>query len=92
MSILEGFLLKILRSDPISKEDAGQMNIIVRRPYDYLETELLKVFKGQKDIKVKVDRRRYGRIRTKQEPFSYERHQAEKRRQKETLIEVVIST
>jgi len=35
---------------------------------------------------------RYGQRRTKKEPFSYERRQAERRRQKETLIEVVIST
>lgn len=90
MSILEGFLLNILKSDPISKEEAGQMNIIVRRPYDYLETELLKVFKGQTDVKVKVDSR-YGQRRTKKEPFSYERRQAERRKQKETLVEVVIS-
>jgi len=91
MSILEGFLLKILKSDPISKEDAGQMNIIVRRPYDYLETELLKVFKDQKDAKVKVDSR-YGHRRTKKEPFSFERRQDDRRRKKELLVEVVIST
>ncbi|MBW1671307.1 MAG: hypothetical protein JRF20_08860 [Deltaproteobacteria bacterium] len=70
MSILKGFLLRILKSASISKEEAGQMSIIVLRPYDYLVTELLKVFKGQKDVKVKVDSR-YGQRRTQKEPFSY---------------------
>lgn len=91
MSMLGGFLLKILKSAPISKEEAGQMSIIVRRPYDYLETELLKVFKGQKDVKVKVGSR-YGQRRTKKEPFSYEGRRDDRRRKKETLVEVVIST
>lgn len=76
MSILGGFLLKILKSAPISKEEAGQMSIIVRRPYDY---------------KVKVGSR-YGQRRTKKEPFSYERRRDDGRRKKETLVEVVIST
>ena len=90
MSILEGFLLKILKSAPISKEEAGQMNIIVRRPYDYLATDLLRVFNGQEDVKVKVDSR-YGQRRTKKEPFSDERRRDDRRRKKETLVEVVIS-
>ena len=90
MSILEGFLLKILKSAPISKEEAGQMNIIVRRPYDYLATDLLRVFNGQEDVKVKVDSR-YGQRRTKKEPFSDERRLDDRRRKKETLVEVVIS-
>ena len=91
MSIPEGFLLSILKSASISKEEVGQMSIIVLRPYDYLVTELLKVFKGQKDVKVKVDSR-YGQRRTKKEPFSYERRQVDRRKTKETLVEVVIST
>ena len=91
MSIPEGFLLSILKSASISKEEVGQMSIIVLRPSDYLVTELLKVFKGQKDVKVKVDSR-YGQRRTKKEPFSYERRQVDRRKTKETLVEVVIST
>ncbi len=90
MSILDGFLLRILKSVPISKEEAGQMSIIVRRPYDYLATDLLRVFNGQEDVKVKVDSR-YGQRRTKKEPFSYERCYVDRRKTKETLVEVVIS-
>ena len=91
MNILGGFLLRIVKSSPLSKKEAWQMSIIVRRPYDYLATELLSVFKGQEDVKVKVDSRNSQR-RTKKESFSYERRRAERRRKKETLVEVVIST
>ena len=49
MSVLDGFVLKILKSVSSSNEDAGQMNIIVRQPYDYLVTDLLTVFKDQQD-------------------------------------------
>ncbi len=91
MSILDGFLLRILKSVSISKEEAGQMSIIVRRPYDYLAKNLLKFFNSQKDVTVKVDSR-YGQRRTKKEPFSYERRRDDRRRKRETLVEVVIST
>jgi len=91
MSILDGFVLNILKSISFSKEEAGHMNIIVRRPYDYLVRDLQKVFKNQEDVKVKVDSR-HGQRRTKKEPVSYEHRQAERRRKKETLVEVVIST
>jgi len=93
MSILDGFVLNILKSISFSKkeEEAGQMSIIVQRPYDYLVRDLQKVFKGQEEVKVKVDSR-YGQRRTKKEPVSYEHRQAERRRKKETLVEVVIST
>jgi len=90
MSTLDGFLLKILKSTPISEKEAGQMNLIVRRPYDYLTTNFLRVFNGKEDVKVKVESR-YGQRRTKKEPVSCERRQAERRRKKETLVEVVIS-
>ena len=91
MSILDGFVLNILKSLSFSKEATGQMSIIIRRPYDYLVKDLQKVFKGQEDVKVKVDSR-HGQRRTKKEPVSYEHRQAERRRKKETLVEVVIST
>lgn len=90
MSILHGFLLRILKSVSFSKERPPQMKIIVRQPYAYLETDLQRIFKGQEDVKVKVDRR-YGQRRTKMEPFSTERRRSDRRETKETLIEVVVS-
>ena len=90
MKISDGFLLRILKSAPFSKQETGQMNIIALRPYDYWVKDLQRVFKGQEDVKIKVDCR-YGQRRTKKEPFSDERRQAERRKIKETLGEVVIS-
>lgn len=90
MSILNGFVLKILKSGSFSKEVFGQTNIIVRQPYDYLVTDLQRVFKSQEDVIVKVDNR-YSQRRTKKEPILYERRQNDRRIKKETLIKVVIS-
>lgn len=90
MSILHGFWLKILKSVSFSKEEHPQMSIIVRQPYAYLETDLQKIFKGQEDVTVIVDRR-YVQRRTKMEPFSLERRKSDRRKTRETLIDVVIS-
>jgi len=91
MSILDGFLLRILKSFTVSGKEAGKMSIIVLRPYAYLAAELQRVFKGQEDVEVKVDSR-YGERRMKKESFLHERRQADRRSTKETLVEVVIST
>jgi hypothetical protein len=90
MSILNGFILKILKSASFSKEALPQMSIIVRQPYAYLEPDLQGIFKGQEDVMVRVDRR-YGHRRMKIEPFSLERRRADRRESRETLIDVVIS-
>ena len=90
MSTLDGFLLKILNSAPSSKQAIGQMNIIALQPYDYLVTDIQRVFKEQEDVKVRLDRR-YSQRRTKKVPFSDERRQADRRKTKETLVDVVIS-
>ena len=91
MNIPNGFLLRILKSVPVSDKETGEMSIIVLRPYDYLISELQSVFKGQEDVEVKVDSR-YEERRTKKEPFSHERRWTDRRRSKEALVEVVIST
>jgi len=91
MKIPNGFLLRILNSVPVSEKETGKMSIIVLRPYEYLIMELKSVFKGQEDVEVRVDSR-YGERRTKKEPFSHERRRTDRRRKKEALVEVVIST
>ena len=42
---------------PTSEEEAGIMSIIIQRPYSHLGKELRSVFKGEKDVKIIVDRR-----------------------------------
>ena len=91
MSILDGFLFRILKSFTGSGKEAGKMSIIVLRPYSFLVTELHGIFKGQEDVEVRVDRR-FEQRRTKKESFSHEQRQSDRRSTKETLVEVVIST
>ena len=91
MGLLNGFLIRILKSSQGSGEGTEQMCIIIRRPYAYLEAELKKTFKGQADVTVKVDRR-YNERRTKKETYQSERRRTDQRKSKQELVEVVIST
>ncbi len=91
MSFLPKFLLKIVKAVPTSEEKAGTMTIIIQRPYFQLEKELHSVFKGEKDVKIIVDRR-FDERRTTQQDIEVERRHAEQRQPKEELIKAVIST
>jgi len=91
MSLLPKFLLKIVKAVPTPEEEAGIMSIIIQRPYSHLEKELRTVFKGERDVKILVDRR-FGERRTTQQAVEVERRHAEQRQPKEELIKAVIST
>jgi len=82
--------LKIVKAVPTPEEEAGIMSIIIQRPYSHLEKELRRVFKGEKDVKVIVDRR-YGERQPTQQTVEIERRQADRRHLNEELVEVVIS-
>ena len=90
MTTPDGFLLRVLKSAPFSKEGAGQMNIIVPRAYAHLVSELRRVFKGQADVNIKVDDRQ-GERRERKGAFSDERRRAGRRRTREILVEAVVS-
>ena len=91
MRLFNGFLIRILKSSQGSGEGTEKMCIIIRRSYAYLEAELKTIFKGQADVTVKVDRR-YEERRTKKETYPSERRRTDRRKSKEELVEVVIST
>jgi len=91
MSFLPKFLFKIVKAVPTSEEEAGIMSIIIQRPYSHLEKELRSVFKGEKDVKIIVDRR-FDERRTSQKAVEIERRHAEQRQPEEELIKAVIST
>ncbi len=91
MNFLPKFLFKIVKAVPTSEEKAGIMSIIIQRPYAHLEKELCSVFKGEKDVKIIVDRR-YEERRTTQQAVEIDRRRADRRQPKEELIEAVIST
>ncbi len=67
MSSLAGFLLRIVKATASPEKETRRMSIIIQRPYAYLKEELRRAFKGQKDVKIIVDRR-YGERRTSQQP------------------------
>lgn len=83
--------MRIVKNTNLSEEGAGLMTIVVMRPYPNLEKELRSAFKGQKEVNVILDRR-YEDRRKIEQAVEIERRQAEQRRQKEELVEVVIST
>jgi hypothetical protein len=92
MSVLPGSLLTVAKPAPSpEKKENRAMSIIIRQPYAFLEKELRSVFKGQEDVTVIVDRR-YAERRTKVEPVPLERRRADRRRSKEQLLEVLVST
>ena len=91
MSSRPGFLMRIAKVAKLSEGGSGNMIVVIRRPYAHLEKELRSAFKGQKDVKVVLDRR-YGERRKSRQAVAIERRWADRRRPKEELVEVVIST
>jgi hypothetical protein len=88
MNPLPRLLLKVLRANPGLVENRGMAYIVIRRPYAHLEEEL-RPFEEQGDIKVVVDKRR-GERRVGPGRPPVDRRSADRRREKEELIEIVI--
>ena len=74
-----------------SEKRCGTTSIVIRRPYAHLEKDLRSAFKWIEDVKVILDRR-FDERRKTQQPVTQERRAADQRRQKEDLVDVVIST
>ena len=85
------FQLKISKEINSSGRGFGITSIIICQPYAHREKELRGAFKGEDDVEVMVDRR-YGERRKKKQPITLERRRSVRRRSKEDLLEVVIST
>ncbi len=67
------------------------MSIIIRKPYAHLEEELIKTFKGQKDVQIIVDKRNGERRKTQQDIETERRHD-NRRQPNEEIVDVVLST
>ncbi len=91
MSFPPKFTMRIAKKAQLSEEEAGIMTIVVQQPYAHLERELRRAFKGQKDVKVILDKRHGERWRRRQ-AVAIECRKADRRRPKEELIEVIFST
>lgn len=90
MSYLPGLLFQIGKTTVPPAQGAGTMSIIIQRPYTHLEKELNRAFAREKDVKVITDRR-YGERRETKEPTTMERRGADRRKSKQTMVEVVLS-
>lgn len=90
MPVRDEYVVNIRIATSILYATDGRINIVVRRPYAYLEKDIAGVFTGQEDVSVKVDRR-YGERRKEVNDSSRDRRQGERRQIKETLVDVVIS-
>ena len=91
MHLPAGFLMRIADAANSMESETGMMCIIIRRPYAHLEKELRSAFEGQPDVRIVIDRR-HGERRTKTHPVSKDRRGMTRRRPKEELVNVVIST
>ncbi len=82
MELLPGILVSILRGNPEPGQGHGTMYIIINQAHAYLQ--------GQKNIQIIVDRR-YGERRTTRGSVAFERRQADRRRSREHLVEVIVT-
>ena len=90
MSILPRFLLSIRKATLPLEQGSGAMTIVVRRSYAHLEKELRSTFVGQEGVNIVVDRR-YGERRLTEQPVAVERRGADRRTQKDEVLEVLLS-
>ncbi len=91
MKLPPDFLMRIEKKAHLSEEGAGIMAIVIMRPHAHLENKLQSAFKGQENVKVILDRRYLERRKSRQ-AIAIDRRKAGRRRPKEELVEVVIST
>ena len=91
MEFLPVFLLRIFTGAvrPGAGSGSGLLYIIIRRPFAHLEERFRRVFEGQEDVKVIVDRR-YRERRRGAQPVAPERRQADRRGAKDEVGEVVV--
>lgn len=91
MEFLPVFLLRIFTKAWPGREAGGRglVYIIIRRPYGHLEARFRRVFEGQEDVKVMVDRR-FGERRRGAQPVDVERRGTDRRGGKDEVGEVVV--
>lgn len=89
MDFLPGFLLRIFSTAPVPNEPRGVMYLVIHRPYAHLAERFRRAFQGQEDVRVIVDRRHDER-RTERRAVGVERRQADRRRARDEVVEVVV--
>jgi len=87
---LPGILVSILRANPGPGHGLGTMYVIIAQTHAYLEGTIRTAFEGQENVRIMVDRR-HGERRATSESVPFERRQADRRRSRENLVEVVVT-
>lgn len=72
------FLLRIQKNRIPVHESSGEMNMLVRRPHAYMADELRKLYAGQDQVNIIVDRR-YSDRRQETNPVNNDCRSAERR-------------
>lgn len=88
MPEIADLLLNINKAAP-HKREAGEMFVVIKRPYAHLEKEMRRTFGDREKAAVVVDRR-IGERRGLAEPVAEDRRRGERRAEKEQIVEVVI--
>ncbi len=89
---LPGILVSILRANPGPGHGLGTMYVIIAQTHAYLEGTIRTAFEGQENVRIIVDRR-HGERRATSESVPFERRQADadRRRSREHLVELVVT-
>ena len=89
------FVLRIAEAMGEPATDSATMLLVLMRNYAHLEGELRKIFDGQDDVEVILDRRfgerRIGERRKGGPPLASERRQADRRGEKEEILHIILS-
>jgi len=98
MELPSGFVLRTVRASAESREETGKgkMLLIVGSRYAHLRKVLLEAFDGQGDVEILVDRRKGERRKRERRkgggPVLSERRQIDRRKRKEEVLEVILSS
>ncbi len=99
MKLPSSYVQKTSRANGQLREDEtgnGKMLLVLRRRYAYLHKTLEEAFRGQEDVEVLVDRREgkhsWGKRRKGGSPVLSECHQMDRRKRKEEVLEVILSS
>jgi hypothetical protein len=88
-SVINGLMLKITKSTiPPPTSEIGKMLIVIHRPFASLQPELLRTFKGHRDVSI-IQERRSEERRKQTRTVSSERRRKQRRKVKADILDVL---
>ena len=91
MPVAPDLTMKLTKSIGSQNAEAGDMVIILQRPYAHLEAEMRRTFNNGNNARVIIDRR-MGERRGPTKDMRDDRRRSDRRATKDQLLEVVINT